>query len=91
MNTFKKTVIAVATIATIAVAAAAPAQAGSKHWKHGIGAGIGLGVGLGIAGAIINGGPRTVYVHQPRCFVQRQAVYNQWGQFAGYQNVQVCN
>jgi len=91
MTNFKKTAIAIATIATLAVAAAAPAQAGSKHWKKGIGAGIGLGVGLGIAGAILNSGrPQTVVVHQPRCWTQQQKVYNQYGQFAGYQNVQVC-
>ena len=96
MNTFKKTVIAVATIATIAVAAAAPAQAGSKHWKHGIGAGIGLGVGLAIAGAILNNQPRTVYVQQPTYVVQPTCYYQQRQFVDAYgviriKNVQVCN
>ena len=93
MNTFRKTVIAVATIATIAVAAAAPAQAGSKHWKHGIGAGIGLG---GIAGAILNNQPRTVYVqqptyvYQPTCYYQQRQFVDAYGVIR-IKNVQVCN
>jgi hypothetical protein len=91
MNTFKKSIIAIATVSALAVAATAPAHAGSK-WKKGLGAGIGLGIGLGVAGAILNSGrPQTVVVHQPRCWTQQQAVYNQYGQFAGYQNVRVCN
>ena len=43
MNAFKKSVIALATIATLATAAAVPAQAGSKHWKRGLAAGVGVG------------------------------------------------
>lgn len=101
MNTFKKSVIAFATISMLAATAVAPAHAKSKHWKRGIGAGIGLGVGLGIAGALLNGTRQnnsTVYVQQPQVIVrqpvcrwQQQPVYNQYGNFAGYQNVQVCN
>lgn len=102
MNTFKKTVIALATVAALASTAVAPANAGSKNFARGLGAGIGVGVGLGIAGAIFNGtrqNQSTVYVQQqptyvvrqPVCQWQKQPVYNQYGNFAGYQNVQVCN
>lgn len=92
MNTFKKSIIAIATVSVLAISAAAPAHAGSKYWKKGLGAGIGLGIGLGVAGAILNTGrTQTVVVHQPRCWTQQQAVYNQYGQFAGYQNVRVCS
>ena len=102
MNTFKKTVIALAAIAALASTALAPAHAKSKHWKQGIGAGIGLGVGLGIAGALLNGtrqNQNTVYiqqqptyvVRQPVCRWQNQPVYDQYGNYAGNQNVQVCN
>ena len=45
MNTFKKTVIAIATISTIAVSAAGPAHAGSK-WKKGLAAGVGKFTGI---------------------------------------------
>lgn len=101
MTSFKKTVIAFATIATLAASTAAPAYAGSKSFKKGIGAGIGLGVGLGIAGAILNGtrqNQSTVYVQQPTVVVRQpvcrwanQPVYDQYGNYAGQQRVQVCN
>jgi|GEM_PF-2512565 len=102
MNTFKKTVIAVATITALASTAVAPAYAGSKSLKRGVGAAIGLGVGLGIAGALLNGtrqNQNTVYVQQqptyvvrqPVCRWQNQPVYDQYGNYAGNQNVQVCN
>ncbi|MGB7335809.1 MAG: hypothetical protein WBD01_08470, partial [Salaquimonas sp.] len=70
MYTFKKSVIAIATVATLAVAAAAPAHAGSKHWKNGLAAGVGVGVGLGIAGALFAPRQRTVIVQQPTYVVQ---------------------
>ncbi len=92
MNTFKKTILAIAAISTIAVAAAAPAQAKHKHWKHGLGAGIGIGVGLGIAGALIQPRePRTVYVRQPRCYIQQEPLYNSRGRVVSYQEVEVCD
>jgi hypothetical protein len=101
MNTFKKSVIAFATVATLAATAVAPAHAKSKNWQKGIGAGIGLGVGLGIAGALLNGtrqNQSTVYVQQPTvvvrqpvCRWQNQPLYDQYGNYAGSQNVQVCN
>ena len=101
MNTLKKTIIAVAAVASLSVATTAPANAGSKSLRHGIGAGIGLGVGLGIAGAILNGtrqNQRTVYIQQQPTYVVRQPVcrwvnqpvYDQYGNYAGNQNVQVC-
>ncbi len=101
MNTFKKTFIAAATIAALAIVTTAPANAGSKSLRRGIGAGIGLGVGLGIAGAILNGTRQnqgTVYVQQQPTYVVRQPVcrwvnqpvYDQYGNYAGNQNVQVC-
>lgn len=101
MNTLKKTVIAAAAIAVLAIGSTAPANAKSKHWKQGIGAGIGLGVGLGIAGAILNGSRQnqnTVYVQQQPTYIVRQPVcrwvnqpvYDQYGNYAGNQNVQVC-
>jgi len=84
MNTFKKTVIAIATVSTIAVTAAAPAHAGSK-WKKGLATGVGVGVGLGIAGAILGNRSRTVvvqqptYVVQPTCYTTTQNYYDQYG------------
>ncbi|MGB7288043.1 MAG: hypothetical protein WBC71_14030 [Salaquimonas sp.] len=94
MNTFKKSVIAIATIATLAIAATAPAQAGSKHWKNGLAAGVGVGVGLGIAGALFNGTRQrqsTVYVtQQPVCYNQTQQYYDQFGILRA-RTVQVCN
>lgn len=95
MNTFRKSVIAIATVATVAVAAAAPAQAGSK-WKKGLAAGVGVGVGLGIAGAILGSRQRTVvvqqptYVVQPTCYTTTQQYYDQYGILRA-RTVQHCN
>jgi len=55
---FRKSVIAIAAIATLA-AAALPSTASAHRWRH---HGIGLGIGLGIVGAgIYAGGCQTVY------------------------------
>ncbi len=99
MNAFKKSVIALATIATLATAAAVPAQAGSKHWKRGLAAGVGVGVGLGIAGALLHQPRhRTVYVQQPRyyvrqpvCHYQIEPLFDRYGNIVAHQRVQVCN
>lgn len=101
MYPLKKAVIAAATIAALAIVTTAPAQASSKNLKRGVGAAIGLGVGLGIAGAILNGTRQnqgTVYIQQQPTYVVRQPVcrwinqplYDQYGNYAGSQNVQVC-
>ena len=92
MNNFKKTILTIATISTIAVAAAAPAQAKPKHWKHGLGTGIGIGVGLGIAGALLQPrDTRTVYVREPRCYIEQEPLYNSRGRVVSYQEVRVCD
>lgn len=98
MNAFKKSVIALATIATLATAAAVPAQASSKHWKRGLAAGVGVGVGLGIAGALLHQRPRHHYVQQPRyyvrqpvCHYQNEPLFDRYGNIVAYQRVQVCN
>jgi hypothetical protein len=101
MNAFKKSVIALATIATLATAAA-PAYAGSKHWKRGLAAGVGVGVGLGIAGALLHQRPRhqsrhhyvqqpTYYVRQPVCHIQNEPLFDRYGNIVAHRRVQVCN
>lgn len=94
MNNFKKTVIALATVSTLAVAAAAPAHAG---WKNNFGKGLAVGAGIGIAAAILAPRQNTVvYAQQPvvvaapSCGIQNRPVHNAYGQFIGYQQVQVC-
>lgn len=94
MNTFKKSVIAIATVSTLAVAAAAPAHAGN-YWKKPLAQGIGLGVGLGIAGAILAPRTQTVVVAQPTyvaptCYTQARQFYDAYGVLR-VQHVQVCN
>jgi len=82
MNTFKKTVIAIAAVSTLAVAAAAPAHAGNK-WKKPFAQGLGFGVGLGIASAILTPRPQTVVVaqpaYQPICTTHAQQYQDQYG------------
>ncbi len=66
MNTFKKSVIAIATLATVSSMTVSAAHAGNNWWKKPLAQGIGVGVGLGIVGAIVNNNrPNTVVVHQP--------------------------
>lgn len=65
MNTFKKTVIAIATIATVSSMTVSAANAGSKWWKKPLAQGIGVGVGIGIVNAIANSNrPNTIVVQQ---------------------------
>lgn len=56
----KKTVIALAAVATIAAAAASPAQAGSKGGAFAAGAAVGLGAAI-VGGAIVNSQPAYAY------------------------------
>lgn len=57
--------------------------------RGGVGRGVAAGVGaaavLGILGAAAaaNAAPRD-------CYIQRQRVFDRWGNFAGYRDVQVC-
>lgn len=97
MNTFKKTVIAIATLSTLAVAAAAPAQAGNnwqKPFVKGLGMGVGAGIGFGITNSLLNPQPQTVVVapqptYQPvyQTSCRQVAVYNGYGQYVGHQTV----
>jgi len=70
MNTFKKTVIAVATLATVSSVTVSAAHAGNNWWKKPLAQGIGVGVGLGIVSAIANN-------NRPTVVVQQQPVYQQ--------------
>lgn len=93
MNTFKKSIIAIATVSTLAVAAAAPAQAGNnwhKPFVKGLGMGVGAGIGLGVTNAILNPRPQTVVVAPQPAYpttCRQVAVHNGYGQFIGYQTV----
>jgi hypothetical protein len=57
----KKTVIALAAMATIAAAAATPAQAGSKSGAFAAGAAVGLGAAIIGGAAIANSRPAYAY------------------------------
>lgn len=93
MNTFKKSVLAIATVSVVALSAAAPAHAGNK-WKKSFAKGIGFGVGLGIAGAILAPRQQTIVVAQPAyaptCYTQARQFYDAYG-ILRVQHVQVCN
>ncbi|WP_075995433.1 hypothetical protein [Salaquimonas pukyongi] len=85
MNTFKKTIVAIAAASTLAVAAA-PAYAGPPAWQKPFVKGLGFGVGLGIAGAIFQPRPQTIVVQQqPVC--GQYPVRNAYGQVVGYQTI----
>jgi hypothetical protein len=91
MNTFKKTVIAIATLATVSSMTVSAAQAGNNWWKKPLAQGIGVGVGLGIVGAIANANRPTVVVQQQpvvyaqptyspqNCTMASSVSIDQWG------------
>lgn len=78
MNTFKKSMIAILTIATVSGANISTAQAG-KWWKKPLVTGIGVGVGLGVTSAIINHN-RPRYVER-NCWNERVTYRNSYGEY----------
>lgn len=83
-------VLGAALAAAIVAFQPAPAQAQRGAWVAGavIGAAGAAIVGSAIANSYGYGyGP--VYVER-RCWRERQAVYNRWGEFRGYRLVRVC-
>lgn len=78
MNVFKKSVIAVLTVATLTGASVSTAQAG-KWWKKPLVTGIGVGVGLGVTSAIINNN-RPRYVTRD-CWNEKVTYRNSYGEY----------
>jgi len=74
----KKSLIAIAAIATIAAAAASPAQAGSKGGAFAAGAAVGLGAAI-VGGAIVNSQPAYAYprTYYPAAGYEPYPVYSQ--------------
>jgi hypothetical protein len=68
------------------------------YWRGGrwYGGGWGGPVAAGVLGGLALGAlAGSAYAYGPgyygRCYVQSQPAYDGWGNFAGYQPVQVCN
>ncbi len=95
--------IALGTLAAFVLVAAAPTESlaqgyrryhGHGYGRHG-GAAAGAAVAAGILGALAFGAlAASAYPQGPgyprRCAVRQQPTYDSWGQFMGYQPVQVC-
>jgi hypothetical protein len=90
---------ALGTVAAFALVAAAPAESlaqGRYGWhRHHGGSWAGPAVAAGILGALTLGAiAASAYPYGPAyargCVWRRQPVYGAWGQFVGYQPVQVC-
>lgn len=95
MTTIRKTIasaLAVLTVAGALTATAGSAEAAPRHrnWNGGA-------VAAGVVGAIALGAIAASAAQarpaQPayECGWERQPVYNQWGEFAGWRRVQVCD
>lgn len=93
MNTMKKSIIAIATLAVVSSAFVSTASAGN-YWKKPLVNGLGIGVGMGIVGALTRPRPHAVVLQQPsyvHCGYQNRFVgYDGYGRQM-YQRVQVCN
>ncbi len=100
MSALKKTIaagLAAASLITATLTAATPAAA---QYRYGWGAPVAAGVIGGLAaGAIIGSaarpygygyGPAYAYGPGPYPCVRRRAVYDAYGNFAGYRPVRVC-
>jgi hypothetical protein len=88
MISFKKTIagaLAALTLGLAVASSATPAAAGWRH--HGPGLGLFAGLALGaVAAAAVAGAP-----YGEDCYISRQALYDDYGNFVGYRHVRVCN
>lgn len=93
MNTIKKSIIAIATLAVVSSTFVSVTNAGN-HWQRPLVNGLGIGVGLGIVGALSRPHGQTVVLQQPsyaHCGYQNRFVgYDGYGRQM-YQRVQICN
>lgn len=92
MNTFSKKITALALAATVmtgtVAATATPAAAGGwHHWNHhwnGPLAG-------GIVGGLLLGSIIAANAQQGSCYLQRQPIYNEFGEVIAIRKVRVCD
>ncbi len=96
MNTFKK--IATGTLAalTLGITLAATSAPAEARWGRNAALFGGLAVGALAVGAIANAHAAPAYgggyyVSGGSCWTEKRAVYNSWGDFAGYRRIRVCN
>jgi hypothetical protein len=88
MSIIRKTLTAAVVVATFgAVVAASTAPAAAKPFGFGHGHGFGLGAGLFLGAAIAATTPQYGY----GCYIARQQVYDDYGNYVGVRRVRVCN
>jgi hypothetical protein len=97
MNAFTKK-IATGTFAalTLGIALAASSAPAEARWGRNAAFFGGAAAGLIGAGIVANAYAAPRYHAAPvyyggSCWVERRAVYNSWGDFAGYRRIRVCN
>jgi uncharacterized membrane protein YoaK (UPF0700 family) len=97
MNAFTKKIatgtLAALTLGVTLAASSAPAEA---RWGRNAAFFGGLAAGAIVAGAASHAYAAPRYYASPvyyggSCWVERRAVYNSWGDFAGYRRIRVCN
>lgn len=94
MTAFKK--IATGTLAALALGVTLAASTAPAEARWGRNAAFFGGLA---AGAIVAGAASAAYaspyhaapVYHGACWSERRAVYNSWGDFAGYRRIRVCN
>ena len=96
MNAFTKKIatgtLAALTLGLTLAASSAPAEA---RWGRNAAFFGGLAAGAIVAGAATHAYAAPAYggyyVYGGSCWTERRAVYNSWGDFAGYRRIRVCN
>ncbi|MGP0059497.1 MAG: hypothetical protein ACLPID_09455 [Beijerinckiaceae bacterium] len=86
MSIIRKTLAAAVVVATFGAVVAASTAADAKPFGFGHGHGFGLGAGL-FLGAAIASTPQYGY----GCYIARQQVYDDYGNYVGVRRVRVCN
>ena len=87
-TTFKKTIAGTLAALTLGLAVATSATPAAAGWRH-------HGPGFGILGGLVVGAiAATAIANAPygeECYMSRQAVYDDYGNFMGYRRMRVCN
>jgi hypothetical protein len=90
MINFRKILIAGSAVALVAASLAGSTTSASAHgWGWGWG-GFGIGAATGLAIAATAAATQPAYGYDG-CYLANQRVYDRYGNFVGYRQVQVCN
>lgn len=90
MNTLTKK-IATASIAALTLGVSIAASSAPAEARWGRNAAFFGGAAAGLVGAAIIANRAYAAPVYGGCWIEKRAVYNAWGDFAGYRRIRVCN